>query len=572
MRNPCLPLAFALTALPVAAQNGDILTYNGTPGSIPSDFGINRLFDFDGDQVFGNSAVERISFGFDQQVLVNFVEDMTFHAEPGLVATVYAVAGDNVIRMQDLDNDGDCNDAGEITVFAETRAIWGVGNTSPDSLDFVPGTEILYVTDDIWTGVATFPSGIQRYEDLNGDHDAADIGESALWVDGTLTQIIPTSAGSVTVSLTDFEAVMVDSSGMVIGFEQQLRALLGFFDINGDGDAMDAGEAWNFCNLVNNQAVNGLDVNADVLSGALKEGGCPSSSGTGMYTSLEILDVSYGAGPGGRDVYWMVTTVSATTCTQAAALVYRGVDFNGDRDLNDAGEVTLFYDGPNSPHLYVPNSIWGGTEYDGGFAIWHNAGPPGQTAFIQDTVEFLADGNGNGNAMDAGESVVLHSWDPDGTYAVCMTDAPVGAFTEPPPTPPFFIEFGQGGVGTNGLRPEIGNVGTPVIGASFEVTVANARAAALAELMLGFSNTDWGNFSLPLDMTPLGAPGNFLYVSRDYLFLTMTDAQGAGALSLSVPNNPAIVGRDLYLQWRIIDPGANNASSVVSNAGWTRIQ
>ena len=571
----CSPLlAFAAAAAPAFAQGpaSDVITYNGTPGSMPSDFGINRLFDYDDDGIFATTVLERISFGFDAQNLVNFVEEMKFHADPGMTPAVYAVAGDNVIRLEDLNGDGDCNDAGEITVWADTRAAFGVGNTSPDSLCFVPGTHVMFVSDDIWTGAPTFPSGIHRYEDLNADGDAQDLGESSLWVDGTATQTLAESGGPVTIAMTDFEALMVDSGGVVIGFEQQLRALIAFEDLNLDGDAMDAGEARNFCNLVKNTAVNGLDVNADVLSGALKEGGCVSTGGAGIYTSLEILDVAIGKGAGGRDAYYMVTTVSPNTCTVAAALIYRGVDLNDDGDLNDAGEVTLFYEGPNSPHAYVPNSIWAGTAHDGGFSAWHNAGPPGTTAFIRDTIEFLKDGNADGDAMDPGESLVLHSWDPDGTYAVCLTDVPVGAFTEPPPTPPFFIEFGTGGLGTNALRAEIGNAGTPVIGQSFTVTLEDARANTPAVLMMGFSRTQWGNRALPFDLGVFGATGNFLYQSRNYVFSTSTDALGDASYVINVPLNPNFIGRDLYFQWQVVDQGANPIGAITSNAGWTQVE
>lgn len=574
MRRLSPLLVSALAAAPALAQgvSVDIVTYNGTPGSIPSDFGINRLFDADDDGVFATTVLERISFGFDSQSLVTFVEDMTFHADPGMRPAVYAVASDNIIRLEDLNDDGDCNDAGEITVWADTRAAFGVGNTSPDSLDFAPGTHVLFVTDDLWTGAPTFPSGLHRYQDLNADGDARDPGEATLWVDGTGTQTLAESGGPVTIGLTDLEAVMVNSAGTVIGFEQQAKALIAFRDLNSDGDAMDPGEAWNFCNLVNNLATNGLDVNADVLSLALKEGGCPSTSGPGMYTSLEILDVGYGDGPGGRDVYWMVTTVSPNTCAPAAALVYRGVDLNDDRDINDAGEVTLYYEGPNSPHQFVPNSIWGGTANDEGFTVWHNAGPPGQTSFIQDTIEFLGDANSDGDAMDAGESLVLHSWEPDGTYAVCLTDVPAGAFTEPPPTPPFFIEFGTGALGTNAKRAEIGNVGTPAIGQSFTVTLEDARAGTSVALMMGFSRTMWGNRQLPFDLGAFGATGSWLYQSRNYVFPASTDALGKAAFVLNVPNNPNFVGRDLYFQWLVVDPGANPIGSITSDAGWTQVE
>jgi hypothetical protein len=335
--------------------------------------------------------------------------------------------------------------------------------------------------------------------------------------------------------------------------------LYGFQDMNGDSDAMDAGEAWNFCNLTLDMP--GLEVNADVLSGALMSPSCPSSSGTGFYASLEVLDFAPGAGPAGEDVYWMMSTASNASCTGAGGLLYRGIDVNGDLDLNDAGEVTLMTGGPSSALTYP--SMYGGASHDGGFSCRAGGGD----------VLFYIDLNGDGDADDVNETTVM-GVDPGGHMVHELDDAPNGAFAHPQSNVNWH-EFGTGGMSSLGLVPEIDHIGFPNAGGAFTVTLTNAIPNNANVLLAGFSNTVWNMppvLNLPFNMTAAGAPGNTLYVAGEYQFNALADASGNASSVINIPSIASLVGRDLYFQWYCLDSFANPRGATMSNAAQSTIE
>ncbi|MBT3340062.1 MAG: hypothetical protein HN405_03895 [Planctomycetes bacterium] len=564
MRNLLLVAATALAVAPLAAQtSAEYVCYGGQPGT--TNWEIRRTVDIDQNGSYLDAA-EGPRFAFDDMVVVTYIESMEF-GTVGNVPALYAVAGgDLILRMVDLDGDGLAMSAGEVLTYVDTRAAMGVSNTSPDDLVF-DSNKVLYVTDDNWSTVPQPGSGIHAYIDLNGNGNCNDAGESSSFVDaatGTIT--LNESAGPVTIDLGDFEAITIDSNDVLIAFAQQDRALYAFKDLNGDGDAMDAGECWNFCNLVGDKA--GLDINVDVAAGTLYNPSCVSSSGTGLYATLESLDVDLGAGPGGADIYWIVSNASPNSCAGANGLIYRGLDLNADGDLNDAGEVTLFFDAPNSSNMdYPANSIYSAAAHDGGIAFWSNTGPAGPN-WPQNNVEFVWDDNNDGDGMDTGETATTWRWDPDGCYVKSMTTVPVGAFSAPAAAS--FTTFGQGGVSSGGTIPSIGNVGLPVLGSTFDVTVEFGPSNKPTVLFVGFSNTSYNRppaFNLPLDMTFYGMPGNFLLTSIDYEFPNNTNGSGQAAMTLAIPNSASLAGMDVYFQWYMVDPAANSRGAVMSNGG-----
>ncbi|MDP7061441.1 MAG: hypothetical protein QF489_00720 [Planctomycetota bacterium] len=559
MRTPLALVATALLSGTAFAQtvNSELVFYQGD--STLNDWGLYRHLDRNSDGLF-MAADELIPFAVDGATQITYVDDVKYRQE-GTNHYVYIIAsGDVVLRLQDLDGDGECAGPGEITQWADTRAGAGVSNTSPDSLDFDPITGTFYVTDDNWNSGSQPGSGIHAYTDLNGDGDANDAGEFMQFVDATSALTVPGTSGPVSIDIGDFEAVMYDSTnGIVIGFAQQDLALYAFQDLNGDGDAMDAGEAWNFCNMTFDVA--GLEVNADVVSGALQSPSCPSSSGTGYYASLEVLDFAPGAGPSGEDVYWMMSTASNASCTGAGGLLYRGIDLNGDLDLNDIGEVTLMTGGPGSALTYP--SMYGGAAHDGGFSCRAGGGD----------VLFYIDLNGDGDADDANETTLM-GVDPLSHMVHEVDDAPVGAFAHPSSNVNW-IEFGTGGTSSLGLVPEIDHIGFPTAGASFTVSLTNGIPNNANVLLAGFSNTVWNMppvLNLPFDMTAAGAPGNTLYVAGEYQFNTVADASGNASTLLTIPGIPSLVGQDLFFQWYCLDSLANPRGATMSNAAQSTIE
>ncbi|NQU49238.1 MAG: hypothetical protein HQ519_11370 [Planctomycetes bacterium] len=556
------PVALGMTSIStqaVAQQTHEYFLWGGTPAT--TEWEIRRTVDEDGDgNYFG--ATEGWRFGYDAATDIDYIQDLEYLNMFGTPTMLAIATNDVVLKFNDLNGDGDSLDAGEWGTFIDTRGSHGVSNTSPDDMVYDVTTGCWYVTDDNWNSGSQPGSGISCYVDFNADGDCLDVGEMTPFVDATGSQTVAGTSGAIAIDLGDFEAIMVDSAGTVIGFAQQDRTLYAFEDQNGDGDAMDPGEAWNFCNLVGDKA--GLEQNADTLSGALHNPSCPSSSGVGLYASLEILDVALGAGPNGEDLYWIVSTAFNISCAGANALVYQGIDLNGDRDLNDPGEVTLFLDGPNALVMdYNPNTIYGGAAQDDGFVIFHDGGPIGVT-YPQNGVDFLFDLNGDRMSDQVGEQETKYRWLPDGCFAVCMTVVPTGEFFVPDHAS--FTPFGVSDQTSLGTDAVIGNIGLPNLGTPVEVTLQGGIPGGQANLAMGVSNTNskWG--PLPLNLGFLGIPGSNLYTSVGFEFLVAVDAFGGASVPLFVPNNSALAGNHYYFQWQVFDAGSP-AGFILSNAG-----
>jgi hypothetical protein len=519
-----------------------------------NDWGIWRTADLDGNGDFV-AGDEIMYLGVDGGTMINYVQDIKYRQENSQHFLYIVSTNDMVLRLEDINGDGDTIDVGERVEWADTRNGGLFSNASPDALDYDPVTGGFYVTDDNWSSGNQPSSGIHHYIDSNNDGDARDAGEFTHYVDALTGLTIAGTTGQVAIDLGDFEAIMYDTTnGVVVGFAQQDCMLYAFQDLNADGDAMDAGEAWNFCNLVDDVA--GLELNADVASGILPNAGCISSSGTGMYATLEVLEFAPGAGPLGEDVYWIMSTAAAATCSGAGGRLYRGIDYNGDLDLNDAGEVVLYYDGANSAQS-MP-SCYAGAAHDGGFSIRSGGGE----------LYFLKDANNDNDAMDAADATYM-SFDPLGHFVGEMDNMPAGAFSPPVVINPYWTIFGSSGTSSTGSTPTISSNGHPVIGQTLEVYLDGGLAGGNNILFMGFSDTVWNRpptFNLPYDMTGVGAPGNFLFVAGDYQFQSGSDAAGHAILPLNIPNNPNFIGWDLYFQWYCSDPTANARGATMSNA------
>lgn len=553
MRAYSILLAGLALSTPALAQGitHETVAYHGD--LLLNDWGLYRFLDRDGDGL-SLSANELTDFAVDGAIQVTYVEDVKYRKE-GLKEYVYIIAGgDLILRLEDLDGNGTCTDPGEITTWADTRASLGVLNTSPDRFDFDSITGTFYVTDDHWAAGSQPGAGIHAYTDLNADGDALDLGEFTQFVDALTPITVAGLTGPVTIDAGDFEGLMYDdTNGVVIGFSQQDVMLYAFQDLNGDGDAMDAGEAWNFCNLVGDVA--GLELNADVQSGVLQNAGCPSTSGVGMYGSMEVLDFAAGAGPNGEDVFWIMSTTANASCPNTGGIVYRGIDLNGDLDLNDAGEVVLYGGGAAAPSAYP--SAYGGAAHDGGFSMRAGSGD----------LVFFKDLNGDSNANGVGETTVT-GMDPISHKVGELDAVPIGAFAHPSLSVNWQV-FGTAGTNSLGLQPAIDHTGFPAIGTSFTVSGSNAIPNGSAVLAVGFSDLVWNRppmIPLPFDLTGVGAPGNTLYVSVDYQFPAVADAAGNVSVLLNIPPHPGLVGQTLFFQWYCIDPLANAHGATTSNA------
>ena len=119
--------------------------------------------------------------------------------------------------------------------------------------------------------------------------------------------------------------------------------------------------------------------------------------------------------------------------------------------------------------------------------------------------------------------------------------------------------------GSSFLQPQMSVVGTPEIGTTYQPRVTDAPTGSPAVLVSGLS--DQVTQSIPLPAPLPGAPGCNLLVSLDSLTATSTNAAGSAQQPFAVPNQPALVGLQVFHQWFIYDQAANALGFIASDGG-----
>jgi|GEM_PF-2477868 len=118
---------------------------------------------------------------------------------------------------------------------------------------------------------------------------------------------------------------------------------------------------------------------------------------------------------------------------------------------------------------------------------------------------------------------------------------------------------------TSFVTPQMGVVGTPQVGTTYQPQVTDAPPTAPAFMVSGLS--DQSSQGLPLPAPVPGAPNCELFVSTDVVEATSTNVAGIAQRPISVPNQPALVGLEVFHQWFIFDPAANTLGFVASDGG-----
>jgi PKD repeat protein len=123
--------------------------------------------------------------------------------------------------------------------------------------------------------------------------------------------------------------------------------------------------------------------------------------------------------------------------------------------------------------------------------------------------------------------------------------------------------FGPGCAGSLGMTNLLhGN--RPQVGTTLAVNLNNLPLSA-AIIITGFSNTNSLFGPLPLDLSIYGAPGCQARVSSEgSLFLL--GAGNAATWNFGIPNDPGLVGLQMYNQALVLDPGFNALGAVMSDA------
>lgn len=257
------------------------------------------------------------------------------------------VEADQVVRLRDLNFDCDAGDAGEAGVWFSNANAGGLAVTSPQGI-WEAADGAVYIVN---AGTLAIPiDAIYRTVDLNSDGDAEDAGEATLWFDTT----------SLLVGSTAFEMVFIDDTCY---FADSLGgapdAIYRARDDNGSG-TIETGE---------------FNIFIDETS----------PYGVGIFSALATDNKS----------------LYAIELASGGQTLFRLTDVDNSGTINDPGEVQAVWSEAQVPPGYTLESAFTISVGPGGEMMVGSSG-----AEIGDNVFRLLDLNGDGDFMDAGETIV----------------------------------------------------------------------------------------------------------------------------------------------------------------------
>ena len=527
----------------------------GSPGGLFLPGGAARQVAWFADnRVWGGTGV------CDWTTQMNFLQDMayahSFNGRPALFIT--SDSGDSVLIGKDTDGDGNVGPA-EIKVFFDPNTVVNAENYSPDgvAVDPTAPARVYWISDK--SGAAGSPTnqGLFRLTDGNAD-DAIAAGEVTPTWTGT-TGVVMVEAQAI--DHTELECLHVDDAGAALVNQTALGTIFRWLDGNGNGVA-ETGEVANWLTY-NNSGGATLTVNVDFATNI----NFPVF--TGPYFPMNLIE---SVRVGGRDVYYVASTDFAGP---TSGYIFRCIDGNGDGDVNDVGEVTLFSDGTPSSVFGTPAIQLGGfdlamVDANGNGAIedsevfLYSENAPGPLPScgytFGDAVNWrMVDLNGDGDALDAGEAGVI-SVHPTGAFnrGLEVIPGPIdGGFTDSFYSRSAFVTVQAANcvTATAGEYLELdmkrekleeGTQGTPFAGNSRFTLVTRGGTGKAASAVLFSAVEQRPPFPFGSCTVGLGAP---LFAS---IPAKVPDANGYAEFALSIPSG---ISGTLYFQALGLDPG-----------------
>lgn len=123
--------------------------------------------------------------------------------------------------------------------------------------------------------------------------------------------------------------------------------------------------------------------------------------------------------------------------------------------------------------------------------------------------------------------------------------------------------------GSSGARPNLATPQgeKPFLGSTFVSRVSNVVPNTLIVPMFGLSNVSAasGTVPLPVDLTPIGAPGCFLRVDPLVLQTAVADGAGVASFALAIPPLVSARGFSIFTQCLCLDIPLNTLGMSVSN-------
>lgn len=124
------------------------------------------------------------------------------------------------------------------------------------------------------------------------------------------------------------------------------------------------------------------------------------------------------------------------------------------------------------------------------------------------------------------------------------------------------------GGGTGGA-PQLAMSGLPDIGTTAFADLTNLPAQQFGALFYGFSDTIYQGNTLPLGLGTFGFAGCTLYAAPD-ISVFVPSGNGSTSYPLALPNNTAMIGLDIFLQYFVGDPTAPGGAGF-SNAAQIQV-
>lgn len=109
-------------------------------------------------------------------------------------------------------------------------------------------------------------------------------------------------------------------------------------------------------------------------------------------------------------------------------------------------------------------------------------------------------------------------------------------------------------------NPSLSTTGLPKLGQSFSIDLSQAPASASGFLSVGVGRTN-------IDLSIAGAAGCALLCNPSILVPITTDAAGAFAQKVAVPNDTKLMGAKANTQYAVMDAQANSLGLAFSNGG-----
>ncbi len=336
-------------------------------------------------------------------------------ASLALVATAYAtsprvlatdLALDKVYLLQDLDNDGFCSTAGEITVFFDSTNLSGI--PALGSIFSMIQTQ----NGDILVGDGDTDS-IYRLRDSNHDGDAQDAGEAILLYVGGFGFPVQTPNGMAIGPGGDLFICTAGQSPVTFD------AIVRCHDLDGDGIYIGEGEApaWADLSTVPNSgpfaiifsgpAAYFTDLRGSASDVIFRAQDNDNNGTVEVASELTIFnDTASGFGPAGFPVRSLGNTIYSvdTTASVNPQRLVAFTDLDNSGSINAAGEASVLWD---ESLLSALPGLTLGTVFDFDIKLINGrleafVGSSGAEA--ADNVYRLIDLTGDGDFNDAGET------------------------------------------------------------------------------------------------------------------------------------------------------------------------